>query len=906
MRKVKRAIRQLKAIRYGVIGVVSLLICLLGRPAIALLTPASSTDAPTAVPTLAQAAQSLEQQAQAAYDREQYQQAIALLQQAEQQYRLQGETVRAAIALSNLSLTYQQLGDWDAAQTALMAADDVVGGQAVAPSVQAQMMDVKGQLAFAQGDLDRALSLWQATAQLYSELGNAERQALSRLNQAQALQAKGLFQQVLRTLDTLAEELETQPDSAMKAITLRRLGDSLRATGHLERADQVLQTSLAIAQRLEQPELVAASTLSLGNLEQGKFKVTYERQGRQPAIANAQKALNYYQQVAELSSGELGVKARLNSMRLLTNPILAQWNTAVAFYPNISQRLSQLAPGRSAIYGYTGLAENLITLKENSNSDRPSWREITDLLATAQKQAQSLGDDRAESLVLGTLGHVYERNRRWEAAAQLSRQALALAQAVNADDIGYRWEWQLGRILRQQRQEKAAIAAYSSAFSTLQNIRSDLVTANPDVQFSFRESVEPIYRELADLLLASVPPLEQTKADLKAVDVQAQDRLRQARDVMEALQVAELENFFQAACIDKTVNIDQVVDKEDTTAAVTYAILLPDRLEVVLKLPQQDNLIHYAAPVTPGSATPVGRAVIDQTLSAFRSAILQGYEGRQYGQRLYDWLLRPAADAGLVTPDTIKTLLFVLDGDLRLTPMASLHDGQDYLVKKYAISLILGLEVRDPEALPPRSDLQVLGASLTNPPPEEAASYASLPGVDREMDKIAATDLPATFLRDDAFTKAALEKQLSQTDYTVVHLATHGQFGSDRNNTFILAANGRLDIDALGRIFKSRRQADTRLEMLIFSACKTATGSSREVLGIAGATVQAGARSTIATLWSVNDQASVLFTETLYQHLGQPGVSRAEALRRAQVALLERYPGLPLYWAPYVLVGSWR
>ena len=143
-------------------------------------------------------------------------------------------------------------------------------------------------------------------------------------------------------------------------------------------------------------------------------------------------------------------------------------------------------------------------------------------------------------------------------------------------------------------------------------------------------------------------------------------------------------------------------------------------------------------------------------------------------------------------------------------------------------------------------------------------------------------------------------------DYTIVHLATHGQFGSDRPNTFILAADGRIDIDSLGEIFHTRRQRETRLEMLILSACKTATGDSREVLGIAGATVQAGARSTLATLWSVDDAASVIFVKALYAQLGQPGVSRAEALRRAQIALLERYPGRPRYWAPYVLVGSWR
>jgi CHAT domain-containing protein len=238
--------------------------------------------------------------------------------------------------------------------------------------------------------------------------------------------------------------------------------------------------------------------------------------------------------------------------------------------------------------------------------------------------------------------------------------------------------------------------------------------------------------------------------------------------------------------------------------------------------------------------------------------------------------------------------------------MTTLHDDDDFLVRKYAISLVLGLEVRDPESLPPREQVQVLAASLATPPPEEARVYDVLPGVTEELDIIQDTNMAVTTLQDDAFTRQALTTKLQATDFNVVHLATHGQFGSDRQNTYILSADGRLDIDTLGQIFKSRRQADTRLEMLILSACKTATGDSREVLGIAGAMVQSGARSAIATLWSVDDNASVLFTQMLYAELAKPEVSRAEALRRAQVALLDRYPGRPRFWAPYVLVGSWR
>lgn len=885
--------------QYWLLGIVTLVMCWGSRPAIAHMPSLSlTTHGVMTAQASPDARPSLEQQAQTAYDRGQYQAAVVLLQQARQQYQTQGQTLEAAIALSNLSLSYQQLGDWGAADQALKQARTTLEGQTSSPGIQAQLLDVQGQLQFAQGQLSPALETWQRSAELYSQLGDTQRLALSRLHQARALQAQGLFQQVFRTLNQLAAEMADEPDSAMKASVLRQLGDSLRATGRLEPAATTLQSSLTIAQRLAEPSLIAASALSLGNLEQAKFKVAFQQQERAVALTHVQTALSHYQQVVALVEGKLGIQARLNTLQLLTHPVVAQWDTAIAFYPTVAQRLSQLPSGRRTVYGYTGLAETLITLKQQRDRAPLAWSDIADLLVSAQAQAEAAGDIRAQSLVLGTLGHVYEQTQQWSAAAELTRRALTLAQQLQADDITYRWYWQLGRVLKAQAQSDQAIAAYTDAFETLKQVRSDLVTANPDIRFSFRDSVEPIYRELVDLLLASVPS-GVTKAQTKASTSQ-QARLEQARLVMEALQLAELENFFQAACIDRideTVAIDQVVNATDTTAAVLYTIVLADRLEVVLKVPQQTALIHYAAPAS--------RQTINTTLRQFRAALTSGADPQVYGRQLYDWLLQPAVAQGLIAPEAIETLIFVLDGDLRLIPMATLHDGQGYLVETYALSLILGLEVRDPQPLPPRDRLQVLAAGLTTPP-ETASTYGELPNVNAELDKIAATELPATFLRDDDFTQNALDRRLQDTDYSIVHIATHGQFGSDRQDTFILAADAPITIETLGDLFSPYQQPDTRLEMLILSACKTATGNSREVLGIAGATVQAGARSSIATLWSVDDTASVIFAEALYNELGRPGVSRAAALRQAQLALMEQYPGRPRYWAPYVLVGSWR
>lgn len=68
--------------------------------------------------------------------------------------------------------------------------------------------------------------------------------------------------------------------------------------------------------------------------------------------------------------------------------------------------------------------------------------------------------------------------------------------------------------------------------------------------------------------------------------------------------------------------------------------------------------------------------------------------------------------------------------------------------------------------------------------------------------------------------------------------------------------------------------------------------------------VRAGARSTLATLWAVDDESTAQFMSQFYQELENSKVTKAEALRRAQVKLLTDYE-IPYLWAPYILVGNW-
>ncbi len=353
---------------------------------------------------------------------------------------------------------------------------------------------------------------------------------------------------------------------------------------------------------------------------------------------------------------------------------------------------------------------------------------------------------------------------------------------------------------------------------------------NPDLQFSFRESVEPIYRELVELLLQSLPAQDQ---------VSKQENLKQARQVIESLQLAELDNFFREACLDTK---PEQIDRVDPTAGVIYPIILPDQLAVILSLPGQP-LSYYQ--------TQLRQSEVEGILEQFLQSLNRSVSNKQrlrFSQQVYDWLIRPAE--AQLAESGVKTLVFVLDGSLRNLPMAALHDGKQYLVEKYSIALSQGLQLLEPRSLV-RNRLTALTGGLT----EARQGFAALPGVKSELQQIS-SEVRSEVLLNQEFTQKSLEKKISALSFPVIHLATHAQFSSKAEDTFLLTWDGRIKVKDFDELLQSReRQNQNPIELLVLSACQTATGDRRAALGLAGLAVRSGARSTLATLWSVDDES---------------------------------------------------
>lgn len=791
---------------------------------------------------------------------------------------------------------------------------------------RAAQLTIEGQKLYEDGQFSEAVEVWQQAAAAYTQVGNPDGVTRSRINISQALQALGFYPRACNTLlqafnitdtncqklaqsnedyqqkqDSVLKDLAQIPNSQTKAIGSRSLGDVLQKLDNLDLSTKVLQLSLEVSKALRLPQDESAAMLSLGNTYQtlgNRARATQDLTSEidstpwhcpySPSLGVPRKfyqqAASFYQLSASTSaSSDIWVQSQINRLSILLQT--DSLSEAQKLWTQIQPQLEQLPVSQTVVYARLNLAESLSCLKQATTIDTPTWSEIARLLVTAQEQARNIGDKRTQSYTLGYLGGLYAQNQTQSRqnlnyAEDLTRQALVIAQAINATDIAYKWQWQLGYLLKIQGDVKGAIAAYTQAVDTLQSIRRDLTASSTNIQFSFQESVEPVYRQLVSLLLQS----------------NEQNNLSQARDAIEALQVAQLENLLRCRLQTKTsVAIDQV---KDPTAAIIYPIILADRIEVMLSLTNQP-LRHYSSSLPQEQNIEERLATLRQSLQAPNSF---GPGFLKLSQQVYDWIIRPV-EAELETSE-VKTLVFVLDGALRQVPMAALHDGRQYLIEKYAVALSPSLQLVQPKPLP-EVQLKVLAAGISQKIP--GFSAPALPEVEDELEQI--SRIPkSSVLRNEEFTHYALANKINESPFSVVHLATHGQFSSIPNQTYIRAWDDIININQLRNLLQTRETKQPEvIDLLVLSACDTASGDRRSALGLAGVAVRSGARSTLASLWQVNDTSTALLMKDFYKMLldsTDSTITKAQSLQNAQTNLLHKYKS-PFYWASYVLVGNW-
>jgi len=742
------------------------------------------------------------------------------------------------------------------------------------------------------GRVEEAVAYWEQVLEFYRDRADSDRYIGPILTeQAQAYDSMGQHQRAIRLLEEALARSIGMGDRATEAAAYGGLGNSYWALGRYEEAIAAHNEALEIARELDLDTFAATASNNLGNVYTSRIrrhryqaKVArsegeFDEEARLNAAieADIDRLLDVVRQSVETArdvGGITQVRALLNFDRVLQEFGDPEPSELTALHNQIRALLSAEPNSRDKVFATIDFAVNLtddLVLKAY-------------LLERAIQISRDIGDRRAESFGLGALGRVYEQNRQYDIALDLTRQAQFAAQQVNASDSLYRWQWQAGRIYKVMSQSSEALVAYRNAIATLQSIRSDIIATSQDVQFDFRDSVEPVYRETIDLLLNPNTPGER------------QQKLEEVLEVLELLKLAELQNFFGDECVEVARSIvAEDGQLADANAVVVYTIILNDRTAIVLQ--KADGTLF-------DRSVAISAEVLQEEVDRFRS-LLEKRGTNEYlveSTRLYDLLIRPIqSELAQINP---QTLVFVQDGVLRKTPVAALHDGKQFLVEKYALATTPSLTLTTASSNEvERTNALIVGLTVEVPP------FAALNNVAREVERVKEI-VGGTALLDEAFTVENFEAELNDNSYSIVHMATHGQFGVDADSTFLLAYDDRITIEEIDRLLRSRRISSsgrrTPLDLLVLSACQTAAGDNRAALGIAGVAVRAGAKSALASLWFINDESTVPLVEEFYRQLEKPGITKAEALRQAQLkainSLENNHPGV---WSPFLIIGSW-
>jgi CHAT domain-containing protein len=748
----------------------------------------------------------------------------------------------------------------------------LVGSTAVWADTRA-LVD-QGQRAFEKGAFSEAAANWQEALDASRRQGDIDGEVQAAVALASAYQALGQHPRAVDVLTNALERASQTSNGPRVTLVKSRLGAALAMTGQTDQAASLLSEALESARGENNSQLSAAILNDQGDLLAAQQKYA--------------EALAAFEQSVTLAdqNSNVWLKAQVLCNAAATAARAGQFEKADELNGQALRQIEPLESGHAKAFLLLRAGKTDEDIKPaDGNSARRLLLRAHQSFQQALDMAQAQQDLRLQTYALGYLGRLYEQDGQPEAALALTRQASFQAQQAQMPEALYRWEWQLGRLLKARGQTDQAIAAYRRAVQTLQTIRNDLSLGygNSLARHSFRESQGPLFYELADLLL------EQSKS---ATDPkQEQALLLEARDTVEQLKTVELEDFFCDECVNELRSKTRAIEAVDPQTAVIYFIPLPSRTEVLVGL--NSGLKRFTVDVTADTLTT--------NVIQFRRNLetRTTYAYIEQAQQLYDWLIRPLRP--LLTENHINTLVFVPDGALRLIPMAALEDGERFLIRDFAMAVVPGLSLVEPHPIE-RKDVRL----LLNGVSKAVQGFPSLNFVTNELNGLQPI-YPSETLIDEGFTLKELQRKMTEEQYSIVHIASHGKFGRDAKNTFVLTYDDKLKLNDLEALIRPSQYRGRPVEMLVLSACQTAAGDDRAALGLAGVAVKAGARSALATLWFVNDQSTSMLVDEVYRQLrSSPTISKARALQAAQIKLLsDRRYRHPCYWSPYLMIGNW-
>jgi CHAT domain-containing protein/Tfp pilus assembly protein PilF len=573
--------------------------------------------------------------------------------------------------------------------------------------------------------------------------------------------------------------------------------------------------------------------------------------------------------------------------------------------------------------------------------------------------AQETGDKGDEGHTLNHIGYLLEAQNQPELAIIFFKQAVNVREAIRDNIKGLSQDQQesytetiaedyrhLADLLLQQNrileaQRVLDLLKVQELDDYLNNVRGTGNTAKGVPNLPPEQQVTENYQAILDQAITLGKELTQLRQKSNRTPEEEQ-RIAQLVETQETI-LADFNTFIESDEVEaliaqltpKTRKPDLVDDLEDfiglqdnlknlhQNAVLLYPLILEDRIELILTTPDSPPIRRTVT---------VTKEQLNQAILTLHQALRNPtYNAKAPAQKLYNWLIKPLEN-DLAAADA-ETLIYAPDGQLRYIPLAALHDGEQWLVERYRINNITAASLTELNTKP-QSQLKILAGAFTQghysfTMGQEQFEFGGLPYAGVEVETLAATVPNTTQLFDHAFNLEDTKPKMG--DYNVLHFATHGAIVvGTPEESFILFGDG-----TPVTIADVRNWNLNNVDLVVLSACETGLdgnlGTGAEILGLGYQMQRAGAKASLASLWTVDDGGTQALMNAFYAAWQGEAITKAEALRQAQIALITGdYTALgeqrgarvavrvrnglkpevmnhlnhPYYWAPFILIGN--
>ncbi|PZO37212.1 MAG: hypothetical protein DCF19_19640 [Pseudanabaena frigida] len=754
------------------------------------------------------------------------------------------------------------------------------------------------------GEFERAIKLAKQALSIFKQIPDRWGEGISLNNLGIVYDYIGKYDIAIDYYQQSLDLFKATNDSLNQGRVMNNLGITYRHLSKYQYALELFQEAFTIARNTGDVESQAHSLGMQGYVY--RYLGEFEK-----AIDSYRRSLEIFTQVDDLQSQGIVLNG-LGISHYRTNRLSKALELHSKAY-EIFERIEDVASVADSLLNLG----NTYSALGNDTLAEENFRKALDI-------KHKLNDLQGQVRCLNALGLIEYKSGKFRESLSSYTQGLSIAVNIGDREIQGNLLSNIASIFVKAKQPELAILFYKQSVNVREIIRSDIRKLDKQSQRSYLGTVELTYRNLVDLLLKQGRVTEALQVlDLLKIkeledylkNFKENDRTVKGVELLEPERVVSRQligvSFERMSEINRQLvsqiqqlprseinKVPNYLQKLPQGAALLYPLILDDRLEIILFAPNSPA-IHRSV--------NINRKELEDLVLTFRVELRDytSLDVKDSGKKLYDVLIKPIEEDLIQTK--ANTILYAPDGLFRYIPLAALYDGKQWLVEKYRINNLIAYSFFDQNSKP-QSNPSIFAGAYGNSNQKLVSGFSQLPATIPEVNNIKSTFTNTTEITEQNFTAEASKNKA--VGNAIVHLATHASFqsGSPLDSYILFGDGSKVTLSAI---------SDWNLknvDLVVLSACQTGLGTSAngaEILGFGYQVQKAGAKASIASLWTVSDGGTQLLMQAFYENLRKSNPSLSTSLREAQLSMIHRpvrndEPNFnhPYFWSAFVLIGN--